>query len=377
MIRPPLSRVSVAMLAALAAALGGCSMIEKFTSGDRLDYRSQTTSVRPLEVPPDLSQLARDSRYQVQGGVVSASGAASAAQSAAAPASVPVSVALVSRGDLRIERAGQERWLVLSQTPEQLWPRLRAFWEQRGFALDIDDPAAGVMETQWSENRAKLPNDVVRNTIGRLLGNLYDTGERDRFRTRVERRAGGSEVYISHRGAEEVYADERKETTTWRARASDPQLEAEMLSRLMADLAGEPDKPAVARAAVAAAPEQPARARALDGGTALEIDDPFDRAWRRVGLVLDRSGFSVEDRDRSAGVYYVRYVDPRSAGRESPGFWARLLGRDGPAAEPLRYRIAVQDRGDKTRIEVLPPSGGGDGGDNARRIASQLVAELR
>ena len=216
----------------------------------------------------------------------------------------------------------------------------------------------------------------MRNTIGRLLGNLYDTGERDRFRTRVERSAGGSEVYISHRGAEEVYADERKQTTTWRARASDPQLEAEMLARLMADLAGD-KKPAAARALVAAAPDQPAHARALEGGTALELDEPFDRAWRRVGLVLDRSGFSVEDRDRTAGVYYVRYVDPRSAGQEEPSFWARLFGKDKAAPNTLRYRIAVRDRGEKTRVEVLDASGGADTGDNARRIASQLVAELR
>ena len=134
------------------------------------------------------------------------------------------------------------RWLVSSRTPEQLWPQLRTFWEERGFTLEVDDAAAGVMETDWNENRAKLPADVVRNTIGRLLGNLYDTGERDRFRTRVERTAAGSEIYVSHRGAEEVLIGERRESTAWRARPNDPELEAEVLARLMVAL-GAPQPP--------------------------------------------------------------------------------------------------------------------------------------
>jgi outer membrane protein assembly factor BamC len=373
------ARLATLALVSLASALGaGCSSLDGILSGDKIDYKTNTAKARPLEVPPDLTQLARDSRFQSQSGVVSAS-----SLPAAGPAAVPVAaaasaatVAMASLSEVRVERAGQQRWLVVSMTPEQLWPQLKAFWEQRGFVIASEDAKAGVMETNWAENRGKLPNDVVRNTIGRLVGNLYDTGERDLFRTRVERAANGSEIFIAHRGAEEVYTSERKENTTWRARASDPQLEAEFLTRLMVVLG---TKEEVARPAVAAAPEAPARARAVSSkaAAALEVDEPFDRAWRRVGLALDRSGFTVEDRDRAGGLYFVRYINPKNAGKEEPGFFGRLFGDSSNPQAAVRYRIAVQGSGEKTNVSVLTSAGAPEAGENGQRIVGLLVNELR
>ncbi len=363
---------------ALAALLAACSSIDGFFSSDKVDYRSGgAVKPKPLEVPPDLTQLARDSRYQPQSGVVSAAATPGAAAPAMA-ASGLATVAPLSRGGVRVERAGNTRWLVVPMTPEALWPVLKAFWTERGFTIASENAEAGVMETDWSENRAKLPQDPIRNTLGRLLGSLYDSGLRDLYRTRVERTATGSEVYISHRGMEEVSVGERNDGTTWRPRPSDPQLEAEFLSRLMARL-GPQDEANVARAAaaVASAPEQPARARAL-GGTvaALEVDEPFDRAWRRVGLALDRSGFTVEDRDRAAGIYFVRYVDPKYAGKEEPGWWARLWGDTTPRG-PERYRVVVKAADAKTIISVLAGNGGNDAGATGQRIVGRLVNDLR
>lgn len=378
-------------LAALTAMLAACTSTEGLFSGEKVDYRSATASTKSLEVPPDLTQLARDSRYQPQGGVVSASTAAvpaTATSTAAAVAAVPT-VALNASGDLHIERQGQLRWLVTPQTPEQLWPQLRAFWVQSGFTLDIENAPAGVMETNWNENRAKLPNDAVRNTIGRLLGNLYDTGERDRFRTRVERTASGSEIYVSHRGAEEVFVGVTREATTWRARPNDPDLEAEVLARLMVALGAREDQARTALASpgtattatptAAASAAAPARARAVTtpGIAALELDETFDRAWRQVGLALDRGGFTVEDRDRAAGLYYVRYVDPKYAGQDEPGFWSRLLGKTSNPQAAVRYRVALKGGDTRTTVSVQTSAGGPDVGENGQRIVALLLNELR
>ena len=361
---------------AMALLLGGCTILDPF-SGDKVDYKTSASRAKPLEVPPDLSQLSRDSRFQTSGGVISASAAANAAVAQPGQAAAPA-VAVGSSGEIRVERAGQSRWLVVPQTPEQLWPQLKAFWEQRGFVLAVDDAKIGVMETNWAENRAKLPNDVIRNTLGRLVGNLYDTGERDLFRTRIERTATGSEVFISHRGAEEVFVGERREATTWRARSSDEQLEAEMLSRMMVMLAPK-DEPVRALAAVAGATDGPARARLLAGQAAptVEVDDALDRAWRRVGLALDRGGFTVEDRDRAGGLYYVRYVDPKSAGRDDPGFFAKWFGSANASQAPVRYRVALKTVGAQTQVAVLTSAGGADSGENGKNIANLLVRELR
>ena len=370
-VRP--GRAALLAVAAAAALLAGCTI----DSGPRgmVDYRAAAKPNQPLEVPPDLSQLARDTRYQPQGGVVSAAAAANlptTTVTAAAPGVVPT-----QRGDIRVERQGNQRWLVVGRSPDQLWPQVRAFWESAGFELAVENRDAGVMETSWNENRAKLPADVVRNVIGGLLNRLYDTGERDQYRTRIERGPAGTEIHISHRGIEEAYADERRESTTWRARPSDPSLEAEMLARLMVALGGVAEE--TARTTVAAAPEVPAKARVLPGAgmAALEVDDPFDRAWRRVSLALDRGGFTVEDRDRAAGLFYVRYVDPRYAGRDGPGFFARLFSSAPDPSAPVRYRIAVKGGEGKSTVSVLTSSGEPDVGENGQRIVALLVDELK
>lgn len=370
------SAVTPTRLAVLALAIGlaGCSAIEGLFPGEKTDYRSGAAKAKPLEVPPDLTQLSRESRYQTQGGVISAAAAGTTPVVEAVAGASATAVAVAAQGAAHVERQGQQRWLVVPATPEQIWPQLRSFWEQRGFTIETENAQTGVMETNWTEDRAKLNSDVVRNTIGRLLGTLYDTGERDRYRTRVERTAEGSEIYVSHQGAEEVYTKDGSGGTTWRARANDPQLEAEILTRLLVAL-GSKEEPA--RVAVAGAAEPPTKARAVAGATALEVDEPFDRAWRRVGLALDRSGFTVEDRDRAAGLYYVRYIDPKSAGKEEPGWWARLWGDKSNPQAAVRYRITVKASGDKTLVTVLTSAGAGDTGENGRRIAAQLINDLR
>ncbi len=196
--KPATHRASVPAAVALAGALvglAGCSSLDNLFGGERIDYRSESVKTRVLEVPPDLTQLSTEGRYRPQAGVV-VSANAMKQPAAGAPAAVPVTapVAPVAAGALRIERDGQTRWLVSPQTPEQLIPQVRAFWLERGFNLVVDNPDAGVMQTDWAENRAKLPSDFIRNTIGKVFDNLFSTGERDLFRTvlSVLRRAAKS-----------------------------------------------------------------------------------------------------------------------------------------------------------------------------------------
>ena len=379
------SRPTLALSAALLAAAlvsSGCSTIDGFLAGDKVDYRSQSAKTAPLEVPPDLTQLQREGRYLPQAsGTISASSFGSGASNAAGATPVVSTVAPNAIGNMRLVREGNQRWLVVPMPAEQLWPQLRSFWQERGFSLVVDNPEAGVMETDWAENRSKIPQDIIRRTLGRVLDSLYDTGERDRFRVRVERSTAGSDVFISHRGMIEVYTTDRKEQTNWTSRPSDPQLEAEFLSRLMVKLGAKED---VART-VASSPATPVaaapRARLLPGQPAatLQVDEAFDRAWRRVGLTLDRSGFTVEDRDRAGGLYFVRYVDPKDAATAEPGFFAKLFnfGRSDPAAAPARYRIAVKGESDRTLVSVQNAQGGPENGAVGQRIIALLVDDLK
>jgi outer membrane protein assembly factor BamC len=213
-----------------------------------------------------------------------------------------------------------------------------------------------------------------------VFDSLYSTGERDKFRTRVERTPNGTEVYVSHKGLEEVYSGDRKETTVWQPRKADPLLEGEMLQRLMVKLGYKEEAAKTAIAATGSAPPA-ARARIVQGqpGATLQVDDAFDRAWRRVGLALDRSGFTVEDRDRAKGLYFVRYVDPKRAGKDEPGFLSKLFsfGKKEEAGGPAKYRVSVKGEGDRSTVTVLDASGAPENGEAGKQIVGLLVEDLK
>ena len=358
----------LALLAVVAAGLGACSALES----DKLDYKS-AGKAPTLEVPPDLTQLSRENRYAVPGGSVSAN--AYQAGIANAPG-VPTAVANI--GDVRMERAGTQRWIVVGRAPDQLWDSVRDFWQENGFLLTLDQRNLGIMETDWAENRAKLPQDIIRGTLGKLVESAYSTGELDRFRTRMERTPAGTEIYVSHRGMVEVYSTSRKDQTVWQTRPSDAELEAEFLRRMMVKLGVSQEQSKALSASAGAAAQPSARVGNAGGQPVVQISDGFERAWRRVGLALDRTGFTVEDRDRTAGTYFVRYVPPNPDKKE-PGFFSKLLtlGRSADAEKPLKFRIVVKSQGEASTVAVLNEAGAPETSANAQRIVQVIADDLK
>jgi outer membrane protein assembly factor BamC len=353
-------------LLGLAVTLSACSVLES----DKIDYKSATKGAS-LEVPPDLSQLSRDTRYTVPGGVVSAAAfeAGQAQQPRGAANAAPQAI-----GDVRIERDGNQRWLVVDRPADQLWEPVRDFWLENGFVYTLEQPNLGLLETDWAENRAKLPQDIIRATIGKVFDQLYSTGERDKFRTRMESTEGKTEIYITHRGMVEEYTSLTKESTQWQPRPADPELEAEFLRRLMVKLGVTEEQ---SKAMVAAGGDQPAaRVAVQDGMPVVQVEDDFDRAWRRVGLALDRTGFTVEDRDRSQGIYFVRYLPP-DPNKKEQGFFGKLFGRPTKPAEALKYQVRVKSSGNQSVVTVLKGDGTPETSDNARRIAQLLADDLK
>jgi len=371
---PPGLAVAV-LLAGLA--LGGCTSIGDTLSGGKVDYKSASATQKGLglEVPPDLSQLTRDSRYVVPGMAVSAN----AYQVAQPNTSAVTPTATSAIGDVRIERAGTQRWLVVNRPAEKLWDPVREFWKESGFQLPIEQAELGILETDFAENRAKLPQDFIRNTIGKVLDSLYSTGERDKFRTRLERTAnGGTEIFISHRGMVEVVNSTSSTggtgSTVWQPRPADPELEAEFLRRLMVKLGVSQEQSKVLVAS--GVTRQTSRIASVNGIPVLQVDEGFERAWRRVGLALDRTGFTVEDRDRAQGLYFVRYVALNADAKES-GFFSKLFSSSSTGSVPLKYRIALRSQDQSTSVSVLNADGQPETSVNAERIIKVLADDLR
>lgn len=371
---------SLTALAIIAATLlGGCSSIGEVMQGEKVDYKSSGNTKAPsLDVPPDLTQLTKDTRYVVPGTAVSAN----SYQVGQSQASAAVPTAALQVGDVRIERAGSQRWLVVNRPADKLWSPVRDFWLESGFLLAQDQENLGIMETDYAENRAKLPQDFIRNTIGKIFDSVYSTGERDKFRTRLERRPdGGTEIYVSHRGMTEVVTGDTAgkpsggDGTVWQPRPADPELEAEFLRRMMVKL-GVSQEQSKALVATTGAPRQTSRVATVNSAPVVQLDEGFDRAWRRVGLALDRTGFTVEDRDRSQGTYFVRYVEPIT-NKAEPGFFSKLFSGSTPTAAPLKYRIAVKSQGESTVVSVLNGQGAPEASANAQRIVQVIADDLK
>lgn len=367
------------------AGLTGCSSVSNLLDPDRIDYKSaakQTTT--SLEVPPDLTQIRRDSRFSIpeNQGSATASSYNLQAKKATTAGAADAAVAPIQIKDMHIERDGSQRWLVVKQTPEVLWPQIKDFWQELGFLIDVENQEAGVMETDWAENRAKIPQDILRNTLGKVFDSLYSTGQRDKFRTRIERAANGNvEIYISHRGAEEVLTGTTKDTTVWTPRPSDPGLESEFLSRLMVRLGADTEG---AKTVMDKASPLKVRAKLQSnaGASYVEVDEGFDRSWRRVGLALDRVGFTVEDRDRSKGLYFVRYIDQDIDAKtkgSSPGFFSKLFswGSSDKTNDALKYRVFVKDAGETSQVMVQNGDGKPDASPTATKILNLLNDQLK
>ena len=371
--------VRTAIAASLLVSALGCSTQSSFLENKKIDYKS-AGQIQPLEIPPDLTAPSADERFSVPDGKSGSSATLSTYEGGKTAGTTDKSAkVLPTNNKIKLERDGSQRWLKINMPAEELWLQVKDFWQETGFILKIDAPEAGLMETDWAENRAKLPQDFLRNSIGKLFDGLYSTAERDKFRTRLERgkEAGTTEVYISHRGMQEVYTSELKKDTRWQPRKADTELETEMLLRLANRLGSEDVR---AQADAQPKPEDRAKlSKAADGKSQLNVLEDFERAWRRVGLALDRVGFTVDDRDRSKGVYFVSYVDPQDDNKLKPkGFFARLFGSgDSKPGKQDQYRILVSDAGESTAVRVQDKGGNPEKTPVGDKILDLLYAQLK
>ena len=381
------------LVLALATVVTGCGSASKDSGSSiftdkRVDYRRETDVGRELEIPPDLTKMA-GSEMSLPDATPSGSATYSdfarkrdARRSAGAAGAADV---LPNVENIEMRRQGTERWLYIQAPPDQVWFKVVDFWQQNGILLQEQDPTTGVMRTAWIENRADIKSDFITDTVRSFLDGLYSASTRDQFRVRIERgdKSGTTELFLTHFGMEQEIKTGTTGTTeqeVWVNRPKDPQLEAEMLRRIMVHL-GVSDQKAKQELSQKAAAGQ-ARSQLIAGGgqAQLRIDENFANSWRVVGVTLDRVGFAVEDRDRSAGIYYVRYKDPMVEDAQDKGFMSKLAfwKSDKDVDKQGRYQVRVRETtGGVTTVDVLNQNGAEDRSPTAVRILTLLHEQIR
>ncbi|MCG5516307.1 MULTISPECIES: outer membrane protein assembly factor BamC [unclassified Ectothiorhodospira] len=347
------------LLPVLAGTLliGGCGLLGERDSADRAE-------TPPLEVPPDLVAPEVDGSFRIPdapAGRASAGGAASNVQTQAQERSQGTAMrserVLSYPEGVRVVRDGPVRWLEVDMPPDELWPRLRAFFDQQDVPLARHEPRQGLLETEWMQMEAGVPIEGgIRQLIGRVFGDSYDASTRDQFRVRVEPDGDSAAVvFVSHRSTREVAVGQ--DEVRWRMAPADPEAEARMLVQIMSHLGPAEEQAAQAVAEEARDVTPSLRITQMEGEPVLEIQDRFLSVWRRLGVMLDRASLLVDDQDRSAGTYFVTYRPEQDA--EEGGFLSRLFGsEEAPALRrDTQYRILLGEAEGRVRIVARDQEG--------------------
>ena len=359
------------LVCSTVSVLTACSAFD-LSTGDTIDYKN-SRSINTLEIPPSLNSPDYDPTYAtLPGGAISAAAVQSGVANSKSNAVLP------SNAGAQILREGNVRYLQVAAPADAVWPKLQEFWQVMGIGIKRDEPRVGIMETDWAENKAEIPLDVVRKTLGKAFEGLYDAGARDRFKIRLERpNAQVTNIFLSHERAEEHVSPTGG--VKWEYKPAKPQLEGEMLNRLMIFVQG--GDPAASRGAapVAEAAQTSVTANLVSvggGQPALQVAGAANDTWIRTGVMLGRIGMSIEDQQRAQGVYVATFQgDP--SGREKQGFFKRVFKSDRDIAKVgARYQIQVADAGNSSLITIGDADGTPLKSDVARNLLTRLKSEF-
>jgi len=387
------SKLPAGLLLLGLCGLSACSSLDGLSEFNKVDYKGASKGPS-LEVPPDLIRPAGSDRYTAFDRP--ADRTLSGFQASRVGTSADRGV-LPAVSGARIEKESTDRMILVVDMPiDKVWPIVKRFWQNNGFSFIVDRSDIGILETDWVENRARIPQDFIRRTIGRVFDGLYSSGERDKYRIRLDTRGMSTEIVISHRGMQEVLIDRDGFRTQWQPRPSESELEIEFLRRLLlqfGDTASQADEKITqanlgrgsggasqAFRREAGSEGSAAQLKRDTEGSSLELAMNFDRAWRQVGLALDRGGFTVEDRDRSQGIFYVRYIDP-GIDREAPqrGFMSGIssIFRAASGQTPKQYRMQVTAKDQLAKVDIFDPKGQRLKGEEGRLVAESMLKLLQ
>ena len=370
--------------------IAGCSYMpgmDKVIADRKVEYKKSRQAEQNLEIPPDLSRSSINDTLVIPGAPRSdpttLSGFEGREQVRGRVAARAAVLPAVS--GIKVVRDGDEQWLRIDSPPEDVWFRVVEFWQENGILLQEQDPAVGVIVTDWLEERPNIDTGVISGLLNKAIEGLHSASTRDQYRVRLEpgERPDTTELYLTHRGMQEMIIQDGAgtvERTVWNPRPSDPGLEAEILRRLMIYLGVSEQRAGSALAAKDGGKAKPrSTLNRIEGKVSLTVDEGFDRAWRLVGVALDRVGFAVEDRNRAGGVYYVRYNDPMKDA-EDEGWLSKLAfwqKDDDNFDKDNQYQVKLNDAGKPTEVVVLNDKGERVNSETALRILTLLNEQIR
>lgn len=363
-------------LAAFMIMVAGCSSSDK-NDKPKTEYYGSSSRSGGLEIPPDLTQTDPGQNVTLPQPATPSAGQQGGVLSNRRVLSEPDNVKLMRDGD--------QRWLIVSAQPDEIWPELVEFWTKDGINLVINSPESGVIETDWLINYADFTSSFGKVFRG-VLNKISASGQRDKYRISIDygQAPGTTEVYVAHRGLEEVAVGPSRRQIPdykWVKRPSNPSLELAIMRQIMVYLGVDEDQ--ADSIAEQNLPERAEQARLLIEDVkepVLVVDEGFSRTWQRVGLALDRSGYIVTGRNRQQGGYLIELANPDLIEKKRPGFFSRLFKSGKQDAQEIIYKAQVRlipQKDEKTVVAIATEDGVHDSSETAISLLKQLYEQLK
>ena len=380
----------LSLIAALLVSACSTSSLRDAIPDRRPDYRQSNVS-RQLEIPPDLSGGTLDDQLTVpdMNPASVASYRAYSQDNAVRDKRGFIEVLPQLYGVQVIEQPGTLPYILVSADTTTTWTAVKKYWENNGIRLRTQEPAIGLMETDWLENLSDLPRTGISGLLDGIIRLTHDSGTRDRYRVRFSREGDKTGVSIVYSQAEEkaVRDGNNKDPQGFRWQQSDndnPELQLEMTRRIALFISAElrrqnelQQKHGDAGASAAASGVR-AQLTTADGKPALAIQGNYSQAWRVLGIGLDKASFALEKQDYNSGTYQVQYQPQSAEKAEKTGFWARLWGGKKPqkADNAPRYLIRLADQGDHSIAVVQTLAGKAASDKEARALLETVQSAL-
>lgn len=382
-------KTPIATLGLAAILLTACSSgnISDLIPDRRPDYRQSRMS-SALEIPPDLSAASVDDKLNIPdlNPATMATYSAYAQDNAVRDRRGYIQVLPELHGVRVVENAGELPYIVVAADPSTAWQAVTRYWHNNGIRLKVSDPAVGLMETDWLENKADLPSTGFSGLLNDLLGFISDSGTRDRYRIRFSRLPdSNTAVTLIYSQAEERAQGNPKEPSgyTWTLTDNDnPEMQLEMTRRIAIFISAELRRAQQVQSAADSGKTAAAATRStltsISGQPALALAGSYEQAWRNLGIGLDRASFRILQNAYQSGTYEVRYEPQADAAKQQGSLWTRLWGNKAAPKGKERpvYLVRLGREQERNLAVVQTPDGRNAPENEARAVLETIAAAL-
>ncbi len=223
---------------------------------------------------------------------------------------------------VKIQKLGDQRWLLVPQPPAVVWPKVKQFFADNGVAIELEQPQTGRIDTEWMTISSKAARDVVRLSISDAKQAAGVATGRDRVRVLIEPgiRDRSTEIHLRYENDSKSMPHE----DVMPAQSDIVEVETQLLNELGGYIAANVADASISFVARNISTQSKAELQrdASDLPT-LRLNLDFDRAWATVNQALHEAKLDVTDVDRSAGVFYVTVTDQMLNQEEKPSIWTR------------------------------------------------------